>query len=140
MSSPGGTDASAIVAAVRRPVARMMNASVSIAIVASGSADGRLDDGRPPAVDLADHPPADIAGDVDDHGAAFRRGGPLADHDRDGAQQSVDRVLGGRAAEVAGLANGATHVLLVDPAVEHPDVQEIGHRPRTVGVTISLAK
>ena len=31
---------------------------------------------------------------------------------------------------VPGLADGSAHVLLVDPAVEHPDVQEVGHRAR----------
>ena len=124
---------SAIDVALRRPVASMTNASVSRVMVASGSADRGCDDGRPPAGDLADDMSADLTGDVDDHGSAFRRRGALADHDGDRAQQSIDGVLGRCATEMTGLADRAAHVLLVKPAVEHPDVQEVGHRARSGG-------
>jgi hypothetical protein len=70
------------------------------------------------------------APDVDHHGAALRCGGAFADDDRDGSQQPIDGVLGGRPAEVAGFVNGAADVLFVQPAVQDADAQEIGHRPR----------
>ena len=45
--------------------------------------------------------------------------------------EPIDGVLGaGAATEVPGYLDGAAHVLLVNPAVEHADVQEVGHRAR----------
>ena len=65
--------------------------------VANGSSVADVDDRRSAAGDLAHDVAIDVAGDVDDHRTAFGCGSPLADDDRNGAQQPIDRVRRRRA-------------------------------------------
>ena len=135
-AAPAGVAASTVTpsacsSAAARPVASTTNASVGIVTVASSGPVGAFDDRRPTVVHLDVDRALDRAGDGDGDGRALRAGGPFAHHDRKRPHESVDRVLGGRAVEVAGTAEGAAQILLVEPTVEDADGEEVGHRAGT---------